>query len=234
MNRITQLAVIAAVTLMCSTSFGQFTFITPNNLSPSQGVGVGPLGSTGSTVNFDISSNLGLSTGSVILGVDNGFTNATLSAAGNSVWTVSDDEETTFTLSGSVPVRAQVSHGRFLGSDVAANGTQARDGIRTPATESWVLVSNLDPDYQQGSFQPGAVTTQFVDHINTSSTIIENNSTDFLWESTQAVSTFTVFSNNTTALNNNYSVAFSAVPEPASGMLMTFATGLFFLRRKRS
>ena len=64
---------------------------------------------------------------------------------------------------------------------------------------------------------------------------VESNSTGFVFVSDQPVSSFTVFSSNTTDFNNNYTLGFraTAVPEPASGMLLAFA-GLFVLRRKRS
>ena len=107
-KQITHLAILAAAALSCSVASAQFTFINPlTDLGIPTG-GSGPFSQT-----FDISNDLGLGSGSVLLNVSNGFTNA---GSGSSAFTVSDDEETTFTLSGTTSVFAQVSHGGFLGS----------------------------------------------------------------------------------------------------------------------
>lgn len=240
MIKITHLAVVAALALSCSTGFGQsFIFVQPSSLTPSQAQGTGPIGSSSNIVNFDISSNLGLAPGSVNLGVQNGYVYSDPLNANSSSWTVSDDQETRFTLSGPVDVLAQVSHGRNLGSPQSTNGSQARDGIRTGLTESWQLVSNLDNDYQFGS-SPNAsglngTGNLFVDYIGSAGGF-QGNSDEFLFQSDAAASTFTVFSNNTQQLNNNYSIAFAvaSVPEPATGTFLTFCAGTFFLRRRRS
>ena len=226
-KKITHLAILAAVALSCSVASAQnFTFINPlTDLGIPTG-GSGPFNSV-----FDISSELGLAPGSVNLAVTNGFTNA---GSPSSSFTIDDANETTFTLSGTTPVAAQVSHGSFLGSETFANGSQARDGVRSPT--SFSLVSSLDPQFQFGSTPDADPNTPaggnfFVDNLSGGAGL-EQNSSSFLFQSATPVSSFTVFSNNTTDLNNNFSIGF-AVPEPSSGILLAFATGLIALRRNR-
>lgn len=235
-KKITHLAIVAVVALSCSTAFGQnFTFINPLlDLQIPTG-GSGPF-----TTTFDISNELGFAApGSVTLEVDNGFTNE---FSGNSSFTVSDTEETTFTLGGTVPVLAQVSHGSFLGAPNFINGSQARDGVRSPTEFS--LVSQLETGYQFGStadLDPNTVAggNFFVDFLPNTGVLEQNQIAgvpqNFLFQSADPISNFTVFSNNTTDLNNNFSVGFAvaSVPEPASGLLLVFATGLIGLRRNR-
>jgi len=193
---------------------------------------------------FDISSELGLAPGSVNLNIQNGFTNEFSLV---SALTVDADQtpgnETIFTLTGPVDVLAQVSHGANLGSESFANGPLARDGIRTAFGESWQLVSQLDSDYQAG-FAPNASGVAnsgnvFVDYIGDGGpdpNILESNDFgDFVFQSDSVVSQFTVFSLNTNQPNNNFNVSFAvaSVPEPASGLMFVFETGLLGLRRSR-
>lgn len=227
-KKTTHLAILAAVALSCSVASAQnFTFINPlTDLGIATG-GSGPFSNT-----FDISNELGLGQGSVLLNVSNGFTNA---GSPSSSFTVSDDEETTFTLLGTTDVLAQVSHGSFLGSPGFQTGSQSRDGVR--GIQSFNLVSNLDGDYQFGSTPNGDAIPGggnfFVDYIGPDTGNLEQNSSSFLFESVAPVTSFTVFSNNTNQLNNNFSVGFAQVPEPSSGILFVFATGLIALRRNR-
>ena len=227
-KQITHLAILAAAALSCSVASAQFTFINPlTDLGIPTG-GSGPFSQT-----FDISNDLGLGSGSVLLNVSNGFTNA---GSGSSAFTVSDDEETTFTLSGTTSVFAQVSHGGFLGSPGNnPTGSQSRDGVR--GIQSFNLVSSLDGDYQFGSTPnfdaiPGGGNF-FVDYVGPDTGNLESNSSSFLFESVAPVTSFTVFSNNTGLLNNNFSVGFAQVPEPSSGILFVIATGMIALRRHR-
>lgn len=235
-KKITHLAIVAVVALSCSTAFGQtFDFI-----NPLLDLGIPTGGSGPFTTSFDISNELGFTApGSVTLAVSNGFTNVN---SGASSFTVSDSVETTFTLGGTVPVLAQVSHGSFLGAPDFINGSQARDGVRSPTQFS--LVSPLEAGYQFG-FTPDANPATanggnfFVDFLPNTGALEQNQIAgvpqNFLFESADPVSTFTVFSNNTSDLNNNFSVGFAvaSVPEPASGLLLVLATGLVGLRRNR-
>ena len=174
-KKITHLAILAVVALSCSTAFGQsFTFLNPllDLGIPNGGNGGVPFNTT-----FDISNELGFAApGSVTLNVNNGFTNANSAA---SSFTVSDTEETTFTLGGSVPVLAQVSHGSFLGSQNFINGSQARDGIRSPT--SFSLASALQvPDFQFGFAADADPLTAaggnfFVDYVGPATGNLEQN-----------------------------------------------------------
>jgi len=236
-KKITHLAIITVIALSSSTAFGQpqtFTFINPlMDLEIANG-GSGPFDDT-----FDISSALGFTApGSVTLNVNNGFTNVD---SPNSSFTVSDTQETTFTLGGSVPVFAQVSHGSFLGSPGFINGSQARDGVRSPT--GFNLASPLETGFQFDSTPDANPATInggnfFVDFVGPNSGLLEQNQIagvpqSFLFQSAAPVSSFTVFSNNTSDLNNNFSVGFSAVPEPTGGLLLFAAAGLMGMRRNR-
>jgi len=234
-KKITHLAIIAVVALSCSTAFGQ----TFNFINPLLDLGIPTGGSGPFNTTFDISNELGFAApGSVTLNVDNGFTNA---SSGASSFTVSDTQETTFTLGGSVPVFAQVSHGSFLGSPGFINGSQARDGVRSPT--GFNLVSPLETGFQFGSTPDANPATInggnfFVDFVGPDSGLLEQNQIagvpqSFLFQSAAPVSSFTVFSNNTSDLNNNFSVGFASVPEPTGGLLLVVATGLMGLRRNR-
>lgn len=217
------LAIFITIALSYSATFGQgYQTITPSSVGV--GTGSGPLNQI-----FDISDKFGLTAGSgaVTMTVNNAFVNQN-----NDTWTVSETESTTFILGGTVSVEAFAQHGGNLGSNDGTNGSGSRDGITTSTGENWSLVSNLDNDYTAG--QSG--NTYFVDYTGGDTGGVEGNSEPFRWESNQVISNFTVFSDNTTALNNNYTVGFRtvAVPEPSTGLLAAMVTGLFFVRRKRS
>ncbi len=216
-----QLTVFAAIVMSCSVSFGQiFTQIAPSD------VGLG-LGSNSVNNSFDVSGLLGLSANSVSLNVSNGFVSST-----NDLWTVSESQSSTFTFSG-INVDAFVQHGSNLGSEAFANGSASRDGMLAAAGETWTLISTLDPDYTAG--QSG--NNYFVDYTGSETNQLESNGVGFRWTSDQPATTFSVYSSNTTDLNNNYSLGFrqsAAVPEPTTGVLVALATGMFFVRRKRS
>lgn len=241
-KKITHLVMLAAVALSCSVASAQeFTFINPFvDLGIANG-GVGPINDS-----FDISGQLGLGVGSVILNVNNGFTNPDSPASSFAVsgtQSVAPATETSFFLTGTTDVLAQVSHGQNLGSEAFADGALSRDGIRTAFGESFQLVSQLDSDFQAG-FTPNASGVLnsgnvFVDYIGDGGpdpNVLESNDFgNFIFQSDAAVSNFTVFSLNTNDFNNNFQVGFAvaSVPEPAGGLLFAVATGLIGLRRNR-
>lgn len=212
------LPVFVAMMMTGGMAYGQaFDIIAPSDLGLAAGSGA---------VNgiFDISGLLGVPSGSASVQIVNGNISST------NTWTVGEGSPSTFILSGSTAVEAFVNHGANLGSDIQ-NGSFPRDGVTSAAGESFTLTSTLDPDYTFGQ----EANDFFVDYTGPDTGQVESNSTGFVFVSDQPVSSFTVFSSNTTDLNNNFTLGFraTAVPEPASGMLLAFA-GLFVLRRKRS
>ena len=219
MIRKSQLALFVAIAISCSTSYAQtFSRVAPSDLGLSQGE---------SAINqvFDISSILGTPNGSVSLTVQNGFVSATSDS-----WTVSETESTNFSFSG-LEIGAFINHGANLGSQSFQNGSQPRDGITTLNGETWTLTSTIDDDYTP-SFSGN---DYFVDYTGDDTGNLESNGDGFRWQSDEAARGVTVFSTNTTDLNNNYTMGFrtiSAVPEPASGMLLAVGA-LVFVRRKR-
>jgi len=217
------LLLFAAVVLTTSTAFGQFTPIGPDLLE------VAP-GSTGVNGIFDISALLDEEPNTVTLQVIGG--NTTNPTVGPSSWTVGEGNSTTFIIGGSGSTSAFVNHGANLGSEDFQNGSLAQDGVSAAAGDTWTLTSPLDDDYTFGSQDNDF----FVNYTGLETNQVESNSTGFVFVSDQPVTSFTVFSTNTTDLNNNFSVGFStvaAVPEPAAGMLLALG-GLLALRRKRS
>ena len=213
------LPVFVAMMMTGGMAYGQaFEVIAPSDLGLAAGSG---------TVNgiFDISGLLGVPSGSASVQIVNGNISST------DTWTVAENNPSTFILSGSSAVEVFINHGANLGSENFQNGSLARDGVTSAAGESFTLTSTLDPDYTFGQ----EANDFFVDYTGPETDQVESNSTGFVFVSDQPVSSFTVFSSNTTDFNNDYTLGFraTAVPEPASGMLLAFA-GLFVLRRKRS
>ena len=196
-----------------------FTVIAPSDLGLSQGT-------TDIDGIFDISSSLGLADDSVSLFIADGNVSGTSDS-----WTVAENLDTTFVFSG-LEVEAFVNHGSNLGSEAFQNGSLARDGIRATAGNTWTLVSNIDADYT-ADFSGN---DYFVDYTGAETNQLEANSEGFRWESDGAADGVTVFSSNTVDLNNNYTIGFrvvSAVPEPATGLILGLG-GLLFVRRRRA
>ncbi len=215
------LASIAIIVLACGSVHAQsFTRIAPSDLGLASNSG--PLNST-----FNIGNVFGLSPADVTFTVSNAFV-----ADGVDSWTVADGGPSGFTLGGPVQVEAFINHGANLGSQSFQNGSQSRDGFTASAGETWTYNAGLDTNnYQLGQ----SANDYFVDYIGPDDGQVKSNSNGFVWVSDQAVSTFTVFSNNTTDLNNNYSVGFrvvQAIPEPSTALLIAFG-GMFALRRRR-
>jgi len=218
------LAVIALSMFMCSGAFGQFVTIRPSDLTSQ----TGPINNI-----FDISGFLNAAPNTISLQVANGF------ATASDAWTVDENETTTFIVGGTNPVEAFVNHGANLGSEGFQNGSLSRDGITAAIGETWTLSSGLDTTrYTAGQ----NANDFFVDYTGPETNQVESNSvggvtTGFVWVSDQQVSTFSVFSSNTTDLDNNFGIGFrqiNAVPEPAAGMVITLAGLLALRRRKRS
>lgn len=212
------LAVVALSLFACSSAYGQFRTINPSDLTAA----TGPINDI-----FDISGLLNAPANTVSLQVANGFATASDS------WTVDENETTTFILSGTTLVEAFVNHGANLGSEAFANGSLSRDGITAAPGETWTLSSELDSDYTAGQ----NANDYFVDYTGAETNSVQSNSNGFLWISDQAVSTFSVFSSNTTDLDNNYGIGFrqiNAVPEPAAGIVISLVGLLALRRRKRS
>lgn len=219
-------AIVMALLLTCGTSYGQnFIGIMPSDLGFT--FGANPSNAINGT--FNIGTVLGESADAVTLTISNGYV-----AAGNDSWTVSETESTGFVLGGTTDVRGFVNHGANLGSPSFAGqtGSAPRDGISSAIGEDWSFVSTLDADYQDG--QTGDM--YFVDYIGADTGNLESNGEGFRWEADGDTNSFGVFSQNTTALNNNYAFGFAtiaAIPEPTSGILAAFATGVVLLRRRR-
>lgn len=204
---------------MCGSVKGQFVPINPSDLTTE----TGPI-----TELFDISSQMGAANaGTYTLFVSNGFVTT------DDKWTVDENETTTFILGGTGSLEAFVNHGANLGSEDFQNGSKSRDGIISAAGETWTLTSSLD----EGRYQAGQEDNDyFVDYVGPELNSLQSNSVGFRWASDQVVSNFSVFSMNSTNLDNNYGIGFrtvNAIPEPAAGMLLALA-GLTVLRRRRN
>ena len=223
MKRTKQLLLIVAFSLLCGQAYAQeFIEIDPELLE------IDLPGGEVFNGEFDISSDLGLAENSVILSIENGFLNGN----GNS-FTVSDSEETTFSVEGSVAVLARLSHGSNLGG---ANDV-ARDGIRTAPGELFTFVSNLDDGFEEGNGSASGTGTLFIEFVgDPPATGAASNSNNFVFESDGAFTELDVFTTNTPDFNNNFGffVAVAPVPEPASGLVLTCVVGSFLMRRKRS
>ena len=207
-----KLLICAALVLSCGVSFGQgFTTILPSDLGLSQG-------DTGVNDVFDVGTILGQENNSdVQLQVINGNV-----FSASDAWTVSETQTTGYVLSGTA-VRAFVAHGANLGSEDFQNGSNSRDGISTSPGSTWNFVSALEPNnYTTGDFTGADGTNLYVDYTGPETNQLETNTpggvnTPFRWESVGAVPSFGVFSQNTTALNNNFSIGLAtvaAIPEP--------------------
>lgn len=217
-----QLAIIAAMVFSCSVSYGQvFTTINPSSLGLTQGA-------TGINETFNIGTEFGVSDAAVQLLVSNGNV-----AAGADVWAVSQSQSATFQINSSIPLEAFIQHGGVLGSQSIQTGTGVSDGFTAAAGEDWTFVSTLDADYD------ASVNGNVYDVTYTGPDTgeVESNSSAFRWVSDQPVTGFTVFSNNSQELVNNYSIGFrqaSAIPEPSSAVVVALASTLWFVRRKRN
>ena len=229
MKRTKQLLLIVAFSLLCSTTYAQeFVRFTPDVLgidSDAETFG------EAFTREFDISENLGLAQDSVIVE----FQNAFLNQSGAS-FTVSSSEATTISISAddasiSERLRGQVSHGSNLGT------VGGRDGIRFDNDESFSFVSDLDSG---SGFVEGSAVIDGVNELFIESQVADaSNSEGFVFESDGAFSEVTVFTTNTPSFNNNFSFSVqltpaAAIPEPASGLMLTCVVGSFLMRRKRS
>ena len=224
MKRTKQLLLIVAFSLLCGQAYAQeFIEIDPELLE------IDLPGGEVFNGEFDISSALELAENSVILSIENGF----LNNSGGS-FTVSDSEETTFSVEGSVPVLARLSHGSNLGG---ANDV-ARDGIRTAPGEFFTFVSNLDDGFEEGNGNASGTGTLFIEFVGVppANGDAASNSNNFVFESDGAFTELDVFTTNTPDFNNNFGffVAVAPVPEPASGLVLTCVVGSFLMRRKRS
>ena len=217
------LALFAVLTFSCGVYGQGFTTIAPSDLGFS--TASGPIDGI-----FDIGLELGEANDSdVTLEIDNGFVSSLTDS-----WTVGEGNSTSFILGGPSAVDVFVNHGRNLGSENFANGSDARDGITSASGETWSLDTGT-LDTSRYTFGQNA-NDYFVDYTGTETDQLEFNPVGFRFASDQPVSTWTVFSSNTVDLDNNYSLGFravTAIPEPAAGMLLAFA-GVFLVRRKRS
>lgn len=215
----TQLAIFAAMVLSCSMSYGQvFTTISPSSLGLNFGDSV-------ANQTFNIGSQFGVANSAVELLVSGGNV-----AAANDLWTVSQSQSANFQINSSVPLEGFIQHGGVLGSQAAQTGTGVSDGFTAAAGEDWTFVSTLDADYDDSI--NGSIYD--VTYIGPETNAIESNTTAFRWVSDQPISSYTVFSNNSAELVNNFSVGFRAIPEPSSLVLVAFASTLLLIRRKRN
>jgi len=218
----TQLAIFAAMVLTCSVSYGQvFTTISPSSLGLSQGT-------TGVNQTFNIGSQFGQTASAVQLLVSNGNV-----ATGNDLWTVAQGASANFQIVSNTPLDGFIQHGGVLGSQSAQTGTGVSDGFTSAPGQDWSLVSALDADYDD------SINGNIYDvtYVGADTGNIESNSSAFRWVSDQPISNYTVFSNNSTELVNNYAIGFresAAVPEPSAAVVIAFASTLCLLRRKRS
>ena len=218
----THLTLFAAMVLSCSVSYGQvFTTISPSSLGLSQGA-------TGVNQTFNIGNQFGQSASAVQLLVSNGNV-----AAGNDLWTVSQSQSSNFQISSSVALDGFIQHGGVLGSQTAQTGTGISDGFTAAAGQDWTLVSALDADYD------ASVNGNVYDvtYVGADTGNIESNSSAFRWTSNQPISGYTVFSNNSQELVNNFSIGFresAAIPEPSTSVVVALASTLWLVRRKRN
>lgn len=218
----TQLAIIAAMVFSCSVSYGQvFTSITPSSLGLN-------LGDTSINQTFNIGNQFGQSAAAVQLLVSNGNV-----AAANDLWTVSQSQSANFQIISSVALEGFIQHGGVLGSQSAQSGTGVSDGFTASPGQDWTFVSALDSDYDD------SINGNIYDvtYVGPDSGNIESNSSAFRWESNQPVTAYTVFSNNSEELVNNFAIGFresAAIPEPTASVVITFASTLWLMRRKRS
>ena len=209
----------AAAVLSCSVSYGQvFTTISPSSLGFGQGA-------TGITDTFNIGTEFGVADSAVQLLISDGNV-----AAAADLWTVSQSVSTNFQIVSSVPLEGFIQHGGVLGSQSAQSGTGVSDGFTAAPGQDWTLVSTLDSDYDDNI--NGNIYD--VTYVGPDSGNIESNSSAFRWVSNQPVTNYTVFTNNSQELVNNFAVGFRAVPEPSAAMLIAFASSLCLLRRRRS
>lgn len=218
-----QLVTFAAMVLTCSVSFGQ-VFTT---IDPVADLGLN-LGDTGINQTFNIGSQFGVSNSAVQLLVSDGNV-----AALNDLWTVSQSESANFQINSSIPLEGFIQHGRVLGSQAAQSGTGVSDGFTAAAGEDWTFVSTLDADYDD------SINGNIYDvtYIGLETNAVESNTSSFRWVSDQPVSSYTVFSNNSAELVNNYAIGFrpaNAIPEPSTTTVIAFASTLLLVRRKRS
>ncbi len=218
----THLTIFAAMVLSCSVSFGQvFETISPSSLGLSQG-------DTGINQTFNIGTQFGESASAVQLLVSNGNV-----AAANDLWTVAQSQSTNFQINSSVPLEGFIQHGGVLGSQSAQTGTGVSDGFTAIAGQDWTFVSTLDADYDDSI--NGNVYD--VTYIGDDTGDIESNSSAFRWVSDQPITGYTVFSNNSQELVNNFAIGFrgpSAIPEPSSTAVIALASTLWLVRRKRN
>ncbi|MGJ8635211.1 MAG: PEP-CTERM sorting domain-containing protein [Luteolibacter sp.] len=208
---------LAAFTMLSGVSHGQnFTLLSASDLGFST-IGVANSGSQ------DISSFLGLSSGSLILNYSNLYVNIA------DRFTVSDSVVASYTLTGTVAAYATVTHGRNLGSDAFSTGSGSEDGLIAANGETWSVASTIDSDYTATTLG----SSYFIDYTGLETNQLEQNSVEFEWVSDSTVTGFDVFSTNTSSLNNNYSIGFAVIPEPSSTALLGLGALSLMIRRRR-
>lgn len=218
----TQLTIVAAIIMTCSTSYGQgLQLLTPSSL------GLSPNTSAINQV-FNIGNQFGQAASDIQLQVTNGHT-----ANGADVWTVSETEMATFTLFSNLDIQGFVQHGQNLGSSDFQNGSASVDGLIANVGEDFTLISALDSDYASSVNGDN----YSVSYVGADTGVLESNSVPIRWVSDQPITGFDVYTTNSLDLNNNYAIGFgvvNSVPEPSSAVVIAFASSLLMLRRRRS
>ncbi|SEB36052.1 Por secretion system C-terminal sorting domain-containing protein [Tenacibaculum sp. MAR_2009_124] len=150
------------------------------------------LGLNATGVNFtkDISQNYGLPAGSVIITGENAYTN------NNRQLVVSENESTTFTISGNLPTTAILRHFRRLNAGV-------EDSVIS--NDNYNLTSQIDNEIINGTDG----NRYFVS--NTSSNGISNSSGAFVWESDDAITNPFTFATTGPNLNSAYNFTLNII-----------------------
>lgn len=143
---------------------------------------------------FDVSAILGVDPGSVIFN----WTNAYVAATGTG-FTVNTTQTSRFTLSGSQSAFVRIIHGGNLGGNSNLGGVGLFDGFISNDLVPYTLLTTLETGYLEQNY---GGTYQVI----TDGTQDGNQANSFVWESGAPASDFSVNTNNTTALNSNFSI----------------------------
>ncbi|WP_298779897.1 hypothetical protein, partial [uncultured Polaribacter sp.] len=141
------------------------------------------------TVTADISHMWALPTGSIIYTATNFHTTST------NTYTVADNDPTTFTFTGTVPVFVEIQHGAHLAGDGSQEGLVSLDGTSYTFTSS-VLDSGYTTGYTNDTY--------LVEVIEGSGVTTNTGGGRFIWESDSPTTGVQVYSNQSTSYSSNF------------------------------